>query len=312
MAVKGGSVVKKEGALSVGAEMVGEAARSAVLRRGRVKLAKKIARHTIAHIALAVTSISFIMPFIWMLSTSLKTDPQIFKFPPIWIPNPVDWKNYPDALNFIPFWTFMKNTVVYSIVSAFGAVLSCSLVAYSFSRIQWPGRDALFAIVLSTMMLPFYVTMIPLFIVFKTINWTNSFKPLIVPAYLGNAFFIFLLRQFFMTIPQELSDSARIDGCSELGIYSRIILPLSKPALATVALFQFLNAYRDFIGPLIYLNDESKYTLSLGIQLFQRFHSTEWALLMAASVVMTLPIIFLFFFTQRTFIQGITMTGLKG
>ncbi|MGQ9631662.1 MAG: carbohydrate ABC transporter permease [bacterium] len=278
----------------------------------RRRLAKHLLKQTLAHIALAVTSISFVMPFLWMLSTSLKTDPQIFKFPPIWIPNPIDWKNYPDALTFVPFFTFLNNTLIYSFSIAFGTVVSCSLVAYSIARIPWPGRNVLFGIALGTMMIPFQVTMIPLYIIFKKIGWINTYRPLIVPSFFGVPFFIFLLRQFFMTIPQELSDAARIDGCSEFGIYWRIMLPLSKPALATVALFRFLDGWRDFIGPLIFINSEEKFPLSIGIQMFQRLHGTEWALLMAASVCMTVPIIILYFFTQRTFIQGITLTGLKG
>lgn len=247
-----------------------------------------------------------------MLSTSLKVDTQIFMFPPKWIPDPIAWHNYVDALTSIPFFRFLKNTLVYAVLSSIGAVLSSSLAAYGFSRIKWPGRDAVFVLVLSTMMLPSHVTMIPLFLTFKKMGLTGTLWPLILPYYFGWPFFIFLLRQFFMGIPQEISDAAEIDGCSEFGIFSKILLPLSKPALASVVLFQFLHSWRDFLGPLIYLNDESKYTLSLGLQMFQRLHDTEWALLMAASTVMTIPIIILFFFTQRTFIQGISMTGIKG
>ena len=247
-----------------------------------------------------------------MLSTSLKVDTQIFMFPPKWIPNPIAWHNYAEALTSIPFFRFLKNTLIYATLSSLGAVLSSALAAYGFSRIKWPGRDIVFVLVLSTMMLPSHVTMIPLFLTFKKMGLTGTLWPLIVPYYFGWPFFIFLMRQFFMGVPQEISDAAEIDGCSEFGIFARILLPLSKPALASVVLFQFLHSWRDFLGPLIYLNDESKYTLSLGLQMFQRLHDTEWALLMAASTVMTIPIIILFFFTQRTFIQGISMTGIKG
>ncbi|MGV3722145.1 MAG: carbohydrate ABC transporter permease, partial [Actinomycetota bacterium] len=176
----------------------------------------------------------------------------------------------------------------------------------------WPGRDALFLILLATMMLPGQVTLIPVFAIFRALGWVDTIKPLVVPQFLGTAFYIFMLRQFFMTIPLELSDAARMDGCSEWDIYRRVILPLARPALATVGLFTFINAWNDFLGPLIYLNDDRKATLSLGLQQFVSQHGAEWSMLMAASTLMTLPIIVLFFFAQRTFIQGITLTGVKG
>ena len=186
------------------------------------------------------------------------------------------------------------------------------MVAYGFARIRWPGRDLLFFLLVATMMLPGQVTMIPVFAVFRALGWVDTIYPLVVPHWLGTAFFVFMLRQFFMTIPLELSDSARIDGCSEWDIYRRVILPLSRPALATVGLFAFINAWNDFGGPLLYLNDERKATLSLGLQQFVSQHDAEWSLLMAASALMTLPIVLIFFFAQRTFIQGITLTGIKG
>ncbi|SHE36991.1 carbohydrate ABC transporter membrane protein 2, CUT1 family [Caldanaerobius fijiensis DSM 17918] len=269
-------------------------------------------KQLIAHIVLIMVGILFFFPFAWMVSTSLKPDAQIFKWPPQWIPHPFMWSNYPKALTFVPFFLYLKNTLTICIFTVLGVVLSCTLVAYGFSRIQWPGRDILFIIMISTMMLPYQVTMIPMFIVFKKLDWVNTFLPLTVPAFFGNAFYIFLLRQFFMTIPFELSDAAKIDGCSEWRIFWQIILPLAKPALATVTLFQFLGAWNDFMGPLIYLNDQAKFTVSLGLQSFVSSYGTQWGLLNAAATVFTLPIIILFFFTQKTFIQGITMTGLKG
>ncbi len=274
--------------------------------------AKARLKRLLSHLCLIVLSVVFISPFLWMLSTSLKVNTQIFMFPPKWIPDPVSWHNYVEALTAIPFFLFLKNTLIYAILSSLGAVLSSSLAAYGFSRIKWPGRDAAFVLVLSTMMLPSHVTMIPLFLTFKNMGLIGTLWPLILPYYFGWPFFIFLMRQFFLGIPQEISDAAEIDGCSEFGIYMKILLPLSKPVVASVILFQFLHSWRDFLGPLIYLNSESQYTLSLGLQMFQRLHDTEWALLMAASTVMTIPIIILFFFTQRTFIQGISMTGIKG
>lgn len=273
---------------------------------------EKIVKKVIAHLALVGFGFFFLLPLAWTISTSLKPDRQVFLFPPQWIPKPIMWSNYPQALNYFPFLTYLKNTLIICSFSVTGVLLSCSLVAYGFSRIRWKERDFLFIILLASLMLPYQVTMIPLFIIFKNLGWVNTFFPLIVPTYFGNAFFIFLLRQFFMTIPWELSDASRIDGCSELDIFWRIILPLAKPALAVIALFQFLGSWNDFLGPLIYLNDATKYTLSLGLQQFQTGYTTEWALLMAASMVIVLPVIVLFFFTQRTFIQGITLTGLKG
>lgn len=239
----------------------------------------------IVYVALIVLGVAFILPFFWLVSTSLKPDDQLFRFPPIWIPNPIKWSNYPEALNYIPFGLYLANTLTIAIPATIGAVLSSSLVAYGFSRIKWPGRDVVFFILVSTMMLPYQVTMIPLFLVFRNLGWVGTFKPLIIPGFLGAPFFIFLLRQFYMTLPMELSDAARIDGCSEFGIYTRIVLPLSKPALATVGLFSFMAHWNDFLAPLIYLEDDAKYTLALGLQQFQRQFGMEWGMLMATSVV---------------------------
>lgn len=272
----------------------------------------KIIKPLIIHTLLLGFGILFILPFYWLLSTSLKSDQQLFSVPPVWIPKPLMWSNYKKALLSIPFVTYLKNTLFICVTTVIGTVFSCSLVAYSFARINWLGRNILFIVLLSTLMLPYQVTMIPILSIFKKLGWVGSFKPLIIPSFFGNAFFIFLLRQFFLRIPTELSDAAKIDGCSEFSIYARIILPLSKPALATVVLFTFINSWNDFLGPLIYLSHESQYTLSLGLQSFISQHGAEWSLLMAASTVMILPIIILFFFTQKTFIQGITFTGLKG
>jgi multiple sugar transport system permease protein len=193
-----------------------------------------------------------------------------------------------------------------------GTLLSAALPAYGFSRLRWKGRDALFFLMLATLMLPAQVTQLPVFLLFRALGWTGTFLPLIVPSFFGNAFSIFLLRQFFLTLPQELSDAARIDGCSEAGIFWRIVLPLSKPALATVALFAFIGAWTDFQGPLLYLHDERQYTLAIGLQAFQGRHGGQWNLLMAAATVVTLPLVAAFFFAQRTFIKGIAATGLKG
>lgn len=261
---------------------------------------------------LTALALIYIFPFFWMIVTSVKPDKELMAWPPTLIPHGLQLNNYPDALTYIPFFSYVKNTLLYCLGSVIGAILSCTLAAYGFSRIKWPERDKVFLLVLSTMMLPTQVTMIPMFIVFTKLGWVGTLKPLIVPAFFGVPFFIFLLRQFFMGIPFELSDAAKIDGCSEFRIFYNVILPLVKPAIATVALFQFLGAWNDFMNPLIYLNSEAKFTISIGLQMFVGRVGTKWGMLMAASTVVTIPIIVLFFFTQRTFIQGIAMTGIKG
>lgn len=271
-----------------------------------------IVRSILIHAALLPAAFVFMLPFLWMLSTSLKTDAQLYAYPPIWIPNPLNWANYPNAVTYITFFLYLRNTLIIAVAATIGAVISCSLVAYSLSRIPWPGRHILFIATVATLMLPFQVTLIPLFLVFKNLGWVGDFRPLIVPHFFGGALYIFLLRQFFMTIPMELSEAARIDGASEFRIYWSVILPLVRPALATVAIFEFIARWRDYLGPLIYLNDQRLYTLSLGMYQYSSQYGREWGLLMAASVLITMPIILLFFFVQKTFVQGITLTGIKG
>jgi len=265
----------------------------------------------IIYFILIILSFAFAVPFFWMVSSSLKDVKQIFIIPPRWIPNPFVWRNYTDAVTFIDFFRYFLNTMIICGGTVFGNVLSASFVAYSFSVLRWRWRDSLFALVLATMILPPQVTMIPIFVIFRKLHLVNTFWPLIIPSFFGAPFFIFLLRQFFLGIPYELTEAARIDGCSEFQIYYRMILPLSIPALASVILFSFIWSWTDFLGPLIYLQDEAKFTLSLGIQQFQSVHSVEWGMLMSASTIITVPIIILFFFTQKTFVQGIITTGLK-
>jgi len=279
---------------------------------GKGRTVARVARTIASHGVLLGIGVFFGLPFYWLVSTSLKPDSQVFAMPPVWIPHPIMWRNYPRALTYIPFARYTWNTLVICSLNVVGTVASCSLVAYSLSKIRWRGRDLVFLVLVSTMILPAQVTLIPTFTIFKWLGWIGSIKPLVVPSFFGSAFSVFLLRQFFLTIPNELSDAAKIDGCSELAIYSRIVLPLARPALATVGLFTFIGAWNDFLGPLMYLNDERSYTLSLGLQRFVSQHGAEWAMLMAASTVMTLPIIVLFFFAQKTFIQGVTLTGIKG
>ena len=273
---------------------------------------KQVGQEILIHIALVPVAFIFMLPFLWMLSTSLKTDAQLFAYPPEWIPNPFNWANYPNTVTYIPFFQYLRNTTTIAIFSTIGALISCSMVAYSLSRIPWIGRNVLFIVTVATLMIPFQVTLIPLFLVFRNLGWVGDFRPLIVPHFFGNALYIFLLRQFFMTIPMELSEAARIDGASEFRIYWAIILPLAKAALATVAIFEFIARWRDYLGPLIYISDQDLYTLSMGLHKYSSQYGREWGLLMAASVLITLPIILLFFFLQKTFVQGVALTGIKG
>jgi multiple sugar transport system permease protein len=268
----------------------------------------------ITHLLLILVAILFFIPFLWLVITSLKPLEQVFTSPLRWIPEPVMWNNYQEALTSpaFPFTLLMQNTLFYTILSTIGAVFSSAVVAYAFARMEFWGRNTLFAITLATMMLPGVVLLIPTYVLFQRFGWVGSYAPLIVPAYFGGAFNIFLLRQFMMTIPWDLTDSAHVDGAGEFTILWRIIFPLVKPALMVVGLFHFMYAWNDFFGPLIYLNDSSKYPLVLGLYSFQTRFSVQWHLMMAASLSVTLPLIILFFVAQRYFIEGITLTGLKG
>jgi len=279
---------------------------------------KGVIAETIKYAILLTLALSFLLPFFWMVSSALKDDAQVYTVPPIWIPGPAHWNNFWDAWNVRPFTAFSLNTIFrYAIPVTLATVFSSAFVAYGFSRVHWPGRDVLFFICIMTMMVPFFVLMVPLFIIFKTLGWINSYQPLVVPALFGNAFYIFMLRQFFLTIPEELSDAARIDGCNEFGILWRIVLPLARPALTVVALFTFIGAWNDYLGPLIYINQVKLFPISLGIQELQRSvmdtgtNPMVYPHLMAASTLITVPIVLFFFFAQRTFIEGIALTGMK-
>jgi len=272
------------------------------------------------HIALLILAIPAALPLLWMISTSLKADDQVYatsgggKSPfslASLIPQPTVWGNYPKALGSVPFELYLRNTLLLCGVTVVGAVLSSALVAYGFARVEFRGRNVLFMLVVATMALPGQVTMIPVFELFRSLGWYGSYLPLMVPAFGGSAFFIFLLSQFFKTLPDDVAESARLDGAGEFLIFSRIVLPLSKPALATCALFQFLGTWNDFLGPLLYINDPSKYTLAYGLQQFLSAYGGQWTQLMAAATLFTVPIIILFFFAQKTFIQGIATTGGK-
>ena len=346
-------------------------------------------RLSAAHLALVSGSVMFLIPFVWLISTSLKTDEEMAVFPPVWIPTqqitserfinkatgkpsgistwnksedekirvvettdlpsgqvqiqPIDekgdkigqvaaverseltkirqvsprWENYSEALQFLPPEThyglvFLGNTLLLTLLSTVGTLLSSSLVAYSFARLKWPGKNFLFVLLLSTMMIPSAVTMMPQFLIFRQLGWIDTLRPLWVPAFFGAAFNVFLLRQFFMSIPTELEDAAKIDGCGPFGIYWRIMMPMVKPAMAAVAIMSIMGSWNNFQGPLIYLSSPEKMPLAYALQLYQTQHSGEPGLMMAASTLMVLPIIVLFFFTQRYFIEGVSLSGLGG
>jgi multiple sugar transport system permease protein len=289
------------------------AAGSAESPRKRRWTRRKVGASAGKHIVLIVLSAMFGLPLLWMVLTSFKTAAQALTLPVVWWPHPILTSNYPQLFAALPFFRFFLNTFVYAGVTIVGVCISSSLVAYGFSRLRWPGRDAVFYVMLMTLILPFVCTLIPLFVMYKRFGWIGTYLPLEVPTFFGSSVFsTFLLRQFFMTIPQSLSDAARIDGASEFYIYRRIILPLAKPAMATVILFQFIYCWNDYLGPLIYISNQSSYPLSLGLALIIGDYSTNWAWVMAGATAATAPIVILFFLTQRTFIQGIALTGTKG
>jgi ABC-type glycerol-3-phosphate transport system permease component len=265
------------------------------------------------HLLLAAVAVLLIAPLVWLISTSLKQQSAIFVLPPQWIPNPIRWQNYPEALTAQPFARFFLNTLIITVFATVGTVLTASMAAYGFARLRFPLRSMWFGLMISTLMLPSIVTLIPTFILFRALDWIDTFYPLIVPFWFGGTpFFIFLLRQFFLTIPLELDEAARIDGASNYRIYWQIILPLAKPALATVVIFSIINHWNEFVLPLIYLHSTDNWTMAIGLQGFSDLYSTQWHWLMAASTIMVLPLIILFFSAQTYFMEGIHMTGIAG
>lgn len=273
---------------------------------------QKIIANTVLYALLLLGAVVFALPFLWMLRTALMEPAQVQKVPLIWIPYPIKWSNFAEALSFMNFWQLLRNTITISGLAIIGQVLSCSIVAFGFARLQFPGREFLFMLLLSTMMLPMMVTEIPRFILFRHFGWIDTFYPLVVPAFFGAPFFVFLLRQFFKTIPMSLDEAARIDGCSSFRLYAQIMLPLSKPVLATVVIFSFIWSWNDFWGPLVYLRSADMKTLSLGLQVFQGVYQTDYHYLMAASLVVLLPILVTYVVAQRYFVQGIVLSGMKG
>ena len=272
---------------------------------------KKTFKDIIIYAFLILLSILFMFPFIWMVMTSLKSNAEMIL--PNFFPTEYHFENYVKALTVMPFDRYLINTLIITGLNMTGTVLSASIVAYAFARLRWKGRDTWFVIMIATMMLPSQVTQIPLFILYKNLNWLNTYLPLVVGSFFGGgAFNIFLLRQFFKTLPNELPEAARIDGCSEIRIFSKIMMPLCKPALATIAIFSFMGSWNDFFGPLIYLTDPKKYTIALGLRAFKGYSGIQWNLLMAASVATAIPTLIIFFCFQDYFVKGITLTGIKG
>lgn len=283
-------------------------ARQTSARRRLVRVAGRVLLYAI----LIGMGLVFTFPFLWMLSTSLKAPGHIYVNPPEWLPNPVYFANYPETWAKLPFGAFVRNTVLITLCATVGFVLSSSMAAYGFSRLRFRGRDAYFALLLATMMLPSQVTLIPQFILFKNLGWLNTFLPLIVPAFTGSAFYIFLLRQFMMTLPLALDEAATIDGANPARVLLSVLLPLTKPALATVTVFSFMYNWNDFFGPLIYLTSQDKMTLAVGLQLFRGQYDTDYAHMMAGSVVAIVPVLVVFFLAQDLFVQSIALTGMKG
>jgi multiple sugar transport system permease protein len=284
---------------------------SIVERRRKKKLSARLGAGLI-YLTLVGVAVVLLVPFAWTISTALKTPQQALRVPPEWIPSPVVWENFVTAWTAKPFAVFYRNSLIVAGLNIIGQIVSCSLVAYGFSRLRFPGRDALFLIVLGTLMIPFQILIIPRFVLFKYLGWLDSLLPLIVPKLFAGAFNVFLLRQYFMTIPFELDDAAKIDGCNHFDIFWRIILPLSKPALGAVMVFEFLESWDDFLGPLVYINKESNYTVALGLNAFRNDYFMEWNIfLAAAAVAMAVPLV-IFFLAQKYFIQGVALSGSGG
>jgi multiple sugar transport system permease protein len=271
-----------------------------------------IVSRALLYLLLIGVGCTMILPLVWMVSTSLKAPGVIFILPPQWFPNPPQWNNYVALFEVLPFGTFLFNSIKIATIATFGSLLSSSMSAFAFARMRFPGRNIIFAILMATLMIPFHVTLIPLFALYKSLGWLGTHLPLTVPFFFSTAFGVFLIRQFYLTIPQELVDAARIDGCTFIQIYYKIFLPLSKPALATLAIFTFLGSWNNLIGPLVYLNEVPSMTVTLGLTLLTTQAGARWELIQAGAVISILPIIIIFLLGQEHFIQGIARTGLKG
>ena len=293
------------------AEVLGRHVQPALAARRTIKLSRIVQALAVYGI-LTSLSVIVLVPVAWMLSTALKPQSQIFAFPPVYIPHPLLWSNFVDALTAEPFDLYARNTFLLVIVNVIGQLLSCTLIAYGFARLRFPGRNVLFMVMLATLLIPPQVTMIPLFILFRTLGWVDTYLPLTVPAFFGNPFYVFLLRQYMLTLPYELDEAARIDGCNTWQILYKILVPLCWPPLTIVVVFTFTDVYNDFLNPLIYLSDPSKFTLAIGLANFVGHYSSNWNYLMAASLVFLVPLLITYYFAQRHLIGGIASFGLKG
>lgn len=263
----------------------------------------------VSYLLMMAIGIVLITPLLWMVFTSLKPMEEIVRYPPTFFPEKIVWQNYLDTITAFPFWRYARNTLLITVLVVFGNVLSNSFIAYGFAKLDFPGKKLMFALVLSTMMIPGFVTMIPQYVLFSKIGWVGTYLPLIVPSFFGNAFNIFLMRQFYLSINDELIEAAEIDGANHFYIWSRLMLPLTKPALITIAINSFNAAWNDFLGPLLYIQDQEKYTLQIGLQVFQNQATTQWNYLMAGATLVLIPMILMFFFAQRYFIEGMDLTG---
>lgn len=264
------------------------------------------------YLTLMFGMVLYVFPLLWMLFTALKDYKETLVIPQTVLPKAWRWSNFPESISAFPFWTYLKNTLFLVVCECTGNIFATTLIGYSFSRLRWPGREVMFKIMLATMMLPGVVTMVPTFIMYRNIGWFNTYLPFLIPPLCGAAGSIFLMRQFYRTIPMDMTESARIDGAGEFRIYWQITLPLCVPICVTTLLFGFMTVWNDYLGPLLYLNDDSKYTISYGLAVFRGKDNTDWPHLMAASLIVASPTIVLFFFSQRYFIEGITLTGIKG
>lgn len=286
---------------------------SSVTYRGLGIERLRVLQTVLIYTVLIIGAVVLMIPFLWMLTASLKTEAEVMTWPIQWIPKKLIWQNYVDVFTHVPFARYLANSLFLAVMTIIGQLIGSTLAGFGFARMRFPGRDALFFVALSTMMLPAWVVVVPHFMMFKAINWLNTYKPMIVPAFFGNPFFIFLCRQAFLGISQELVDAARIDGASSLRIFLQIFLPLNKPTLATIAIFQFYNSWNSLLYPLVYLRSQLKFPVSLGMRMFQNADPgiMHYPRMMAAAVIAMLPCLIIFFFAQRLFIQGVVMTGVE-
>jgi multiple sugar transport system permease protein len=281
-------------------------------QKARRHAARVFSKNILPRIILILMCFLFILPFYWMLTSSIKSDLELRSVPPTLFPHSFVWRNFVDAVSFIPFFLYMRNSLIIAMGCVIGAIFANSVVAYGFSRIDWPGRDVVFYIVVATMFIPFPVILVALFDIYAKVRLVNTFAPLIIPSFVGTAMHIFMMRQYLLGIPKEISLAGYIDGAGEFQIFAMLILPLMKPVIAVVAIFSALGAWNDFLGPLLYIQQESLYPLALGLQFFRNSRHIEYSMLMAASTLVVLPVVVIFLCFQRFFVEGITLGAIKG